>query len=92
MNDYIEKLQKRAAKYNLLGKKSEDKTGPGHVYRNGYLDGAEEAILSIIEELQELQEFQKNTAVYIRVNGWDLRDLESLTNHKPVEDESSGSL
>lgn len=90
MNDYIEKLQKRAAKYALLRKNSEEKTGPGHEYRTGYLDGKEDAILSIIEELQELQEFPKNTVMCIRVNGWD--HLVSLTNHKPVEDESSGSL
>ena len=86
MNDYIEKLQKRAAKYALLRKNSEEKTGPGHEYRTGYLDGKEDAILYIIAELQE---FPKNTAMCIRVNGW---DLESLTNDKPVKDESSGSL
>ena len=84
MKEYIEKLQKRAAKYALLRKNSEEKTGPGHEYRTGYLDGKEDAILYIIAELQE---FPKNTA--IRVNGW---DLESLTNDKPVKDESSGSL
>ena len=89
MNDYIEKLQKRAAKYALLRKNSEEKTGHGHEYRTGYLDGKEDAILSIIEELQEFQKSQKNTNMCIRVNGW---DLESLTNDKPVEDESSGSL
>lgn len=89
MKEYIEKLQKRAARYALLRKNSEEKTGPGHEYRTGYLDGKEDAILYIIEELQE---FQKNTAMYIRVNGWDLQDLDSSTNHKPVEDESAGSL
>lgn len=89
MNDYIEKLQKRAARYALLRKNSEEKTGPGHEYRTGYLDGKEDAILYIIAELQEFQKLQKNTAMGIRVNGW---DLESLTNDKPVEDESAGSL
>lgn len=64
------------------------KTGPGHEYRNGYFDGKEDAILHIIDELQK---FQKNNVPieYIRVNGW---DLESLTNDKPVENESAGSL
>lgn len=88
MKNYIEKLQKRAARYALLRKNSEEKTGPGHEYRNGYMDGKEDAILHIIDELQE---FQKNnvTIEYIRVKAG---ILEPSTNHKPIEDESSGSL
>lgn len=86
MKDYIEKLQKRAARYALLRKNSEEKTGPGHEYRNGYLDGKEDAILQIIDDLQE---FQKNTVTYVRVKAG---ILEPSTNHKPAEDESSGSL